>query len=365
MKVSVLQTNLSRAIQLASRVVGARTSLPILGNVLLTAKDSQLIVSATNLELALSISVGCKIETEGTVSIPARLLNETIQAVQSDKLQLTSGGAELEISAAHMKATLNGMAADEYPVIPEVDTKNQLTLPVQVLKDALERVVVAASLDESRPVLAGVSISSEGDGITLAATDSYRLTEEKIKLEGAPDIKIIIPIRTVQEITRLLSSAENDEVTLTLGDSEMRCEVGDVALVSRLIEGNFPNYRQIIPEKTLTTIIVARDELSQAVRLAGIFARESAHTIKLEASEGSLKLYAEASQVGTNNSDVPAQLTGEPIEISLNARFLQDVLGSYKSDQVELRFQDKLDPCLVLPVGESFEGLHLIMPLRS
>lgn len=365
MKVSVLQENLSKAIQVVGRVVGSRTSLPVLGNILIVADKSQLTLSTTNLELALSVSIGCKTETPGKVSVPARILSETVQGIVSEKLQLTSEGDALEISAAHAQVAIQGMAAEEFPVIPEVNQKQTLSLPVAEIKNAFEKVSIAASLDESRPVLAGVYIKTTSDLLTVAATDSYRLAEEKVAISGLDDGTVILPLRTVQELIRLLAQTEEDTLHITIGENELRCELNTISLVSRLVEGNFPNYTQIIPSEAPTKVVCGREELMSAVRLAGVFARESAHTIKLTFEEDSIKIHAEAAQVGSNTSEVAAELTGKGTEISLNAKFLTDVLGVYSAPQVELQLNNRLDPFVIVPHEKNASSLHLIMPLRS
>lgn len=365
MKVSVLQENLAKAIQTVSRVVGTRTSLPVLGNILIVAEKSELTLSATNLEIALSVSIGCKIETPGKVSVPARILHETIQGLASDKLQLTAQGDALEISSAQSQVTIQGIAAEEFPVIPEVNQKQTMHLPVATTKEAFEKVVIAASLDESRPVLAGIYIKTSPELLTVAATDSYRLAEEKITISGLEDGSVILPLRTVQELIRLLAQTSEETLIVTIGENEVRCELNAISLVSRLVEGNFPNYAQIIPTDVPTRVVCGREELMAAVRLAGVFARESAHTIKLTFDQDDIKIHAEAAQVGSNTSQVPCELTGKGTEISLNGKYLTDVLGVYSAPQVELQLNDKLDPFVIIPQEKEPTSLHLIMPLRS
>lgn len=369
MKLSLTQDKFAKAINVVGRVVGSRASLPILANILLDAKDNTLTLSATNLEIALTVSLPCKVEQSGSTSVPARLLSEVVQGLQSDKLQLVSDGDKLEVSAAHTQASLQGIASEEFPAIPTVDAKQSISLPGQLLKDLLERVSKAASLDESRPVLAGVYVHTDESTLTMAATDSYRLAEEKVVLKDLPSFQSILPIRTVQEVVRLINPEEQADVELVVGESEIKFSAGDVTLISRLIEGNFPNYAQIIPSESKTTLVCQRDELMSAAKLAGVFARESAHTVRVTVEDGLMKIYAEAAQVGQNTSEVPIELKGEPTEISLNARFLLDALSAYSEPQVEVKLNEKLDPCVLVPLDAQGKAqqhsLHLIMPLRS
>ncbi len=365
MKVSVMQEHLSKAVSTVSRVVGVRTSLPILANVLITADKSTLSISATNLEIALTATIGCKVEQPGAVSVPARLLQETVQGLQSEKIQLTSEETQLELSAAGAQASLQGMSVEEFPAIPEVKPVQSLVLPASTLLRALSKVSIAASIDESRPVLAGVSVKSSGDKLTFAATDSYRLAEMTVTEKDLKELAVILPLRTVQEVVRLMGQTNVETVKFDFGQNEARITVDDVTLVTRLIDGNFPNYAQIIPAKSETIARLSRAELASAVRLASVFARESAHTITLAVEKSGVTIHAEAAQVGQNTSEVTAKVDGKPAAISLNARFLLDVLGVLDGDEVELRFNDKLDPCLVVPVEKGAHYLHLIMPLRS
>lgn len=365
MKISVVQENLVKAVATVSRVVGSRTSLPILGNILLKADKSSLSLSATNLEVALTVTIGCKSEQTGTACVPAKLLLETIQSLQSDKIMLSGDEAKLEIAAAGAEVQIQAMTADEFPAIPTINSPQNLILKRDIVVDALTKVAVAASLDESRPVLAGVYVKASPEELIFAATDSYRLAQMRISSSSSDEATVILPLRTVQEILRLAGSSGVSDITFELGKTEARIIIDNVELVTRLIEGNFPNYKQIIPSQAATKLKTSRLELIQAARLAGIFARESAHTITLKASGSTLQLHAEAAQVGENTSEVSLKLEGADATISLNVRFLIDALGVIDTDEVELRLNDKLDPCVVVPVEKQDRYIHLIMPLRS
>ncbi len=367
MKLSVVQENLHRALGSVSRVVGSRNSLPVLANVLLKTEASRLVVSATNLEIAISCSIGCKVEKEGATSVPARLLSELISGLPSDKLQLVANGDNLKIKTTNFESQLNGIAASEFPTTPKVTPEAVVTVPAEILVSRLSEVVVAASADEARPVLAGVLFSIESSTLTLAATDSYRLAETKLSVKADKDISVIVPAKTVNELIRIVGDSSED-VTISVGKTEILFEIGDISMVSRLIEGKFPNYTQIIPTKSATSMILSKSELVSVVKVTSLFARESAHTIKLEFTETGLQFSARASEVGENSSIVESSLNGKPADISINARYLLDVLGVINTPQVELAVNDKLDPCLVKPVtkkGEADNYIHIIMPLRS
>lgn len=366
MKISTLHDNLQKATSLVSRVVGSRTSLPILANILLKADKSTLELSATNLEIALTARIGCKAEQTGQVCVPAKLLLETIQGLQSDKLTLSGDETKLELAAAGAEVQIQATSAQEFPAIPEIKDAVKLSLSRDQVIESFTKVAVAASLDESRPVLAGVVLRNQSGELILAATDSYRLAEAKLSGVKADDFAVILPLRTVQEILRLVGAiTEAQDIDFEFGKSEAQVTIDSVQLVTRLIDGNFPNYQQIIPDQFGTTIRCARNELMQAAKLAGIFARESAHTITMKVMSDKLLLHAEAAQVGENTSEVSIQLNGAEAEISLNVRFLIDALNVIPTEEVELKLNDKLDPCVVVPHKPDSPYVHLIMPLRS
>lgn len=368
MKLSVVQENLNKALTHTSRIVGTRTNLPVLGNILLSTEDSRLKVSATNLEMAITYTIGAKVESTGSLSVPAKLMAEIIANLPNDKLQLVSTDSNLLIKAAHFDAQLNGMAADEFPTIPEVKAIESIAINKAELADGLSQVVFAASPDESRPVLAGVIFIVNDNTLTLVATDSYRLAECKIDLKSSKSTMMIVPARTINELIRLLSEGVDGEVEIKFSKTEAVFEIGDISIVSRLIDGKFPDYKQIIPQSTKTEVTVERAELLKIVKVASIFARENANTIKLEFRDGSINIASSASSVGQNNSDIEVKMTGEPGEISLNARYLIDVLGILKSEQISVGINDKLEPCVIYPIEKNKKDLsavHIIMPLRS
>ncbi len=367
MKVSIVQENLNKALNTVSRVVGSRTSLPVLANVLLTTEASRLVVSATNLEVAISYSVGCKTEKEGSVTAPARLFAELISSMPSDKIQLTSAGDNLSIKTTNFESSLNGIAVSEFPTTPQVKPEAEFTIPSPVLLEGLSEVVVAASLDESRPVLAGVAMIVADGQLTLAATDSYRLAEKKLPLPSVKDITVIVPAKTVQELNRIIHDS-SDDVRIAISKTEVLFEVGDVSLVSRLIEGKFPNYQQIIPTKSATSLTLKKSELMSIVKVASLFARENSHTIKLNFTKVGLSISSKASEVGENTSLVEGELTGEEAEISVNAKYLADVLNILSTNEVFLGINDKLEPCMIRAINKGKvqpDYTHIIMPLRS
>lgn len=368
MKLSLTQENISKALGTVGRIVSSRTSLPVLSNVLLTAENNRLRISATNLEVGINYWIGCKVDQEGSVTVPARLFSELVSNLPSGNIELSASEINATIKTKHYESHVNGIAAEEFPSIPEVKGDPVVTLPAEELKDAIAEVVVAATLDESRPVLAGVHMTINEGMLYLVATDSYRLAERQIELpkEHKGELAVIVPTRTMQELVRILGDSSGD-VELRVSDNQAMFRTEDVELVSRLIEGQFPNYKQIIPETSDTVAIIDTAEFTRLTKMASLFARENAGSIRIEVqAEGEIRIMSSASQVGENTSTAECEVSGEDGEISLNSRYLSDALAAVKTKEVSFSISGKLNPGVIMPEGDDAdEYLHIIMPLRS
>jgi DNA polymerase-3 subunit beta len=369
LKLGLTQENLARSLASVGRVVSNRSSLPVLSNVLLATDGNRLRLSATNLEIGINYWIGSKVEEQGSLTVPARLFAEFISSLPHGNVELHANDSVLTVKSPHYESKINGITAEEFPLIPTVSTDPVLSLDAGLLKEALTQVVVAASADEARPVLAGVYLYTEDDLLYLVATDSYRLAEKRIKLSGdAPKaFSVIVPARTMQELVRLLGEA-NGDVEVYLDENQVMFRVADVELVSRLIEGQFPNYRQIIPNKATTSFEIETGEFARITKVASLFARESAGSIKLEIqAEGEVRIITSDTEVGGNTSSAECEVRGDDGEISLNARYLADALGVMKSSSVTFAISGKLNACVLAPAGEGAEDdyLHIVMPLRT
>ncbi len=368
MKLSSTQDNLSKALGTVGRIVSGRTSLPVLSNVLLSADQNRLRIAATNLEIGINYWIGCKVDQEGAVTVPARLLAEFVTNLPSGNIDLSASEANLTVKTKHYESHINGISADEFPLIPEVKADPVVTLPANVLRDAIAEVVVAAALDESRPVLAGVHMYIDDDSLILVATDSFRLAETAVPLPKGhkDDISVIIPARTMQELARILGDASGD-VGMYIADNQVMFQMDDIELVSRLIEGQFPNYRQIIPEQEETSATLPTAEFTRIVKMANLFARENGGGVRIEVqAEGEIRIMSSASQVGENTSSAECDVAGDDGEISLNARYLSDALAVIKTKEVSFGMSGKLNPCVIRPEGDdAHDYLHIIMPLRT
>lgn len=369
MRLSLTQENLSRALASVGRVVSTRSSLPVLSNVLLATDGNRLRLSATNLEIGINYWIGSKVDDQGSLTVPARLFAEFVSNLPHGNIELSGIDAVLTVKTPHYESKINGISADEFPLIPTIGTEPVLTLDATVMKEALTQVVVAASADEARPVLAGVYLYTEDNNLFLVATDSYRLAEKRIELPGeAPEhFSVIVPARTMQELTRLLGETQGD-VSLYLDENQAMFKISDVELVSRLIEGQFPNYRQIIPAKATSSFDIETAEFSRITKVASLFARESAGSVKLEIrAEGEVSIVSSDSEVGGNTSSAECEVSGDDGEISLNARYLTDALAVMKSPEVTFAISGKLNACVLSPSGENAtdDYIHIVMPLRT
>lgn len=366
MKLDVTQENLAQALTTVGRVAGGRTSLPILSNILMTVENNRLKVSATNLELAITKYVGGKVEKAGALTVPARLMTEFVSSLPSGNINIEAKDNKLQIKSENYKSTINGIAPDDFPSIPDINNNNKIKISASDLKQAISQTVVSASYDESRPILTGLYLYNNEGKTYLAATDSYRLSEKLLKNIKTPkDLKLVIPAKTLNELHRILGE-EDEEVEITHDESQVQFVYGDVELVSKLVEGKFPEYKQLIPEDSEVSFTIGRDEFQNITKVASLFARESAGsvTLKVDDSAGTVSIASVASQVGENTSVAKADIKGSG-EVTLNSRYLLDALNVIESDKINFRFSGKVNPCILTPAEKAPDYLHVIMPLRS
>lgn len=366
MKLSVTQENLHRALATVSRIVGSSTTLPVLSNVLLGTDGTRLKLSGTNLELGINYWIGAKVEKPGSITVPARLLNEFIANLPSQAIKLELDKNSLKLESDNFSSSLNGIDPEEFPSIPEVKKGTTLKIPASDFKAAAMQVVVVASSDDARPVLNGVYLFTEGQTLVLAATDSYRLAEKKIKLNSSPAKKInaIIPARTINEIIRIIEG-QSENIEITIGENQAQFKIGEAEIISRLIEGEFPDYQKLIPDSAKTSFSLPTSELNGLTKIASLFAAGSGGSITVKVKDaGELEITSVANQVGENTSKAQVTLEGEPAELSLNSRYLLDALSVVGTENVKISITGKVNPCLITPTDKK-DYLHIIMPLRS
>lgn len=364
MKLQVTQENLAKALSDVARIaVANKNPLPILNNVLIRTVDNRLSLSATNLEIAVTEKIGSKVQKDGAITVPARLMQEYITSLPSGVLDLELDEHKLHISTDQYSSTINGVVADEFPVVPQVDDGLHWTIATKDLKKGLSQVVFAASGDETRPVLTGVFLHTVDGVLFAAATDSYRLAEKELA-KTDQDISLLIPATALQELLRILPD-NVDEVTVLAEAQQVLFRAGDIELVTRLIEATYPDYKKLIPRTFATTASLSRDEFIAITKVSSLFARESAGSITIKADEGKklVSITSIASQLGENTSSASASVTGGG-DVTLNSRYLLDALNALNVHDVTLSFNGKLEPC-VLTSPDAPDQTYLIMPLKS
>jgi len=364
MKLTVTQENLNKALGVVSRVAGGKTSLPILNNILLRTDSNRLLLAATNLEVAITQHIGAKISSEGVITVPSRLMSEFIANLPKGNVDLKLDGSKLHISSGNYNSTINGLPADDFPALPDITEPQEIEIAASLLKRAVAQTVLTASRDDTRPVLTGVLCHSHEGALYFAATDGYRLAERKlIAYEG--EVRALIPASTLSDVVRVLPE-DCQTVTLLFDETQVRFRMDDIEVTSRLIEGNFPDYRQLIPKQTEITATTQKDELSRITKIASLFARESGGsiTIQTDGSKRTISIHSIASQLGENTSETEAdvELDGS---VTLNSKYVIEALGCLDSPVVSFGFSGKLAPCVLKPLGDSSEYQHIIMPLKS
>ena len=363
MKLQVTQENLSKALNTVARVASSRGTLPILSNVLLKTIDGRLSIAATNLDIAITHFIGSKVAKEGAITVPARLMQDFVSSLPSGIIELKLDDNKLHITTDKYNSTINGITAEDFPVMPAIAEGQTWTIPGKLLKSGLQQVVVAASNDEARPVLTGVYFHSYEGKLYMVTTDSYRLAEKEL-MKTSQEVSLLIPATAMQDLLRILSDHE-EEVEVTHDDQQVLFRVGGVELVARLIEGKYPDYRKLIPKEFALSATLKRAELVNIAKVSSLFARESAGsiTINLEQENQQVSIRSIASQLGENTSSATAEVTGEG-SITLNSRYLVDGLNVMNGEEVSFGFNGKLEPS-VLRDPKSPDYLHVIMPLKS
>jgi DNA polymerase-3 subunit beta len=349
MKIACTQENLIQGLSMVSHVTAKNVSLPVLGNVLLKTVNGSLLLSATNLEVAVSCVVRGKVEVEGEYSVPAKLLQDYVSLLPSGKVDLELKEEGLEVRSNDQETVIRGMAASEFPLLPKLAKGEGYRMPAEELKKAIGQVAFAASTSEARPELTGVSCAfggaEGGFAVTFAATDSYRLAERRVMLPAAgKESRCIVPTRSLLEVARILSSYKDeiggaDEALWSTTESQLVVTFGSVELVTRLIEGNFPPYNEIIPKVFKTEGLLPRAELQKAVRAASLFSRQGMFDVHLtlDAEKGSLEVKSADQGTGKTRSTVQGGVTGEGNTVTLNFRYLNDGLAAMASDKVKLQ----------------------------
>ncbi|MEK7652922.1 MAG: DNA polymerase III subunit beta [Patescibacteria group bacterium] len=376
MKISSTQENLNQGLLICSHIANKNANLPILANILITSKDKILILSATNLEIGVSVNIRSKVEEEGEFSVEAKLLSDFISLLPKERVDLNFDGSDLNIKCGKQKTKIKSQIATDFPLIPKIEKKNPYLIKSKDFKQAILEVIFAVSSLETRPEFSGVYMKINQKELILAATDSYRLAERKIKLSeenNQGEKEVIIPAKTLQEISRILGVFKDDltlenieNVEIYLTENQIMFSYNGVDLISRLIEGQYPDYTQIIPTSHQTDIKTNNSDLIKAVKTSSLFTKSGVYDVKIEfkTKEKEAVLTSSSSQVGENISILEAEIVGVDNNIVLNHRYLLDGLLNINSELVEIEMTDSNSPCLIRPNG-SKQYTYIIMPIRQ
>lgn len=401
MRVSCLQENLAKGLSIVGRAVSTRSTLPVLGNILLEARNNQLRLAATNFEISVSCWIGAKVEEEGAITVPARLLTDFVNSLPAERIDmaLTVRTQTLELQCARFSATMRGIDAAEFPIIATMSSDSEaddtpkvegtaIALETAGLRKMIDQVIFAASSDESRPTLTGVEVRFQEDRLSMAATDGYRLSVRSVPLDVPAtndDMTVIIPAKSLGELARISNDADEEQPVHVLvteernqilfqvfGKDDAKGNYRRVELVSQLIDARYPDYRAIIPDHYDTRTVIATEQFLKAVRVAILFARDNANIIKLSlapgngSNEGQLRLSASSNEMGDSVNDIDADVQGNELEIAFNARYLIDVLSQIDQPQVILETTLPTRPGAIRPVGMGTEEfLHVVMPMHQ
>ena len=366
MKITAPRDPFLNALQLAGRAVSARSTLPSLGGILFSATAEGLTLRATDMEMSVALDVPeAKVESEGTLLLPGRLLVDVARSLPEGEVTLEQRSQErdVELTAGGARFHLRTLPAEDFPTLPEVDGESA-RLPAGPLAETAERVARAASRDEVRPILTGVLVQADGAALTMVATDSYRLAVKHTALEKAlpQPFEANVPARALRELARIVSGSDAVEVEIALSRNQIVFRVDGVALSSRLIEGQFPSWRQLVPETFEHDVRLPREELLEVTRRVSQLSQRNA-PLRFAFAEGELTVAAETPDIGDASESMPAPYSGEPMEIAFNPQFLIEGIESVESEELSIHLSSPLRPGLLRPVG-SDDFSYLVMPIR-
>jgi DNA polymerase-3 subunit beta len=374
MKVSVLQENLAHGLNIVARAVSPRSTLPVLGNILLATDEGRLRLSATNLELGITCWIGAKIEEDGSTTVPARTFTDLVSTLPPDRvnMDLSVRTQTMNVRCGTSNTDLKCIDAQEFPPMPVPDLDGGIQIKAADFKEMIQQVVFAASTDEARPILTGVLMTVDGDQMTLASADGFRLSVRTMELPSPIErpVSAVIPARALSELSRI-SSDGKELVTMVLPPHSGRVifRTKDAELASQLIEGTFPDYQQIIPRSYQTRTVLSTSSLLKACKQAEIFAREGSMIARVninpggELQPGTVEISGQSEETGSNQTVIDASIEGPPLLIAFNVRFLREVIDVIKTPSVAIETTVDTSPGVIRPVGDN-SFLHVIMPMH-
>lgn len=366
MRLTCSQKDLASALGITNKAVGANSTLPVLNNVLVKAEGKKLYFTTTDLEIAISYWIDAEIKNEGEITIPSKLFTNYINYLKDEKVDITiEEGDSVLIKTNDSNTKVKGIPANEFPSIPTVEKEGVFKVGVREFMVAINQVAFAAALNTTRPILTGVYLTVDKDELKMAATDSYRLSEKILKIKDpSGEIACIIPVKTLLELSSTLSLVKEDgEVEVIVSKNQIFFSVEKIKITSRLIEGQFPNYQQVIPKESKTKVFLNASELSLVLKRINLFAKENNNKILMKVDKESLIVTTDTTQYGVGEVVVKTRVEGEENEIALNSQFILDVLGNIGSKEVVVELGVKTNPAIIRPADKS-DYTHIIMPLK-
>jgi DNA polymerase-3 subunit beta len=374
-KLVCTQKALAEGLATVDRAVPSKSPLPVLSNVLLSTDEGRLKLVANNLEMAISAWIGADVAEPGAVTLPARLLSDFVTSLGGGDVQmgLKPGTKTMNLRCGRYEANINGMDAADFPAVPSVDEGARCRIAAKTLRTAISQVAFAAATDETRPVLSGVLLTVEGDELTLAAADGFRLAVRTAPLlEGLGErLAVIVPARALIELSRILPDVDDPvEIGATPNQNQVMFQYPGLLLVSRLIEGQFPDYQRIIPQKYQTRIVLPVSDFLQATKTASVFSRDNSNIVRISAtpsgdelSPGRVDVLASSAEMGDNAGQLDGSVEGDEAQIAFNVRYLRDALEAVNSGEVALEITGPTSPGLLKPVSTGGH-VHVIMPMH-
>jgi DNA polymerase III subunit beta len=369
------QKALAEGLATVDRAVPSKSPLPVLSNVLLATEEGRVKLVANNLEMAISCWIGADIADEGRITLPARLLSDFVGTLGGGDIQMTlkPGTRTMNLKCGRYEANINGIDADDFPAVPTVGDGPRIQIPARTLRHAISQVAFAAATDDTRPVLSGVLVMIDGDELTMAAADGFRLAVRTVTIEagGSEKLTMLVPARTLIELSRIVPDTEDPiEIAATPTKNQVMFQYPNILVVSRLIEGQFPDYQRIVPASYQTRVVLPVSELLQATKTAAVFSRDNSNIVRIsvtpsgdELIPGRVDVSASSAEMGDNAGQLDGSVEGEEMQIAFNGRFLRDALEAVSGGEVALEMNGPTAPGLVKPVSGGGH-LHVIMPMH-
>lgn len=367
MRFNVEQQDFLKGLLITQKAINSQNSLPVLGNILLKTEGQKLFLSATNLEISIQVGLNASIKNEGSITVPAKIISNWVNYSKQGDIEVKmEEGNVLFLKTEDAKTKIKGLSADEFPVLPIVERENEFIIKAEDFQKSINEVSFSCAHSAIRPVLSGVLIQGKGDQIQMVATDSYRLSEKTLKLKKPlnKEIYAIVPARTMVELERILSSIKEDkELKVIISQNQILFQIDNIEVVSRLIEGKFPEHSQIIPKTEKTIVVVDKNDLTLAIKRMGIFARENNNNMRFKIEDSKLIITTDITEIGSEEAEIKVEVSGEVNQTSLNGQFLLDVLSVLTDKEVLIKIAEKLSP-VIIQGKDNKEFVHVIMPLK-